>query len=290
MEVDSESQPALIIGGGRGGSAFIGLFTDEELLHVVGIVDTDPNAPAFKLAEKLNIPIFCNVEDALNACKPCTVFNLTHDESVSEMAAKSLDQGSVISGLQARLIWQMVTRLKDAGDELKKLAHYDVVTNLPNRTLFFERLRSGIAQAKRYDQKLAILFLDLDGFKSVNDTLGHAAGDALLTAVATRLLKVMREVDTVARFGGDEFVFILNDVKNRENIALVTNKILSSISEPFIIGSEVCALGGSIGISIFPDNHVDADSLVSQADTAMYAVKSSGKSNYRFFEKSMSPM
>ena len=288
MKIENESQRVLIIGGGRGGSAFIELFANETLCHVVGLVDTDPNAPAFKLAEKLNIPVFCNVEDTINACKPCSVFNLTQDESVSELAAKMIGVSSVIGGLEAKLIWQMVTRLKDAGDELKKLAHYDAVTNLPNRVLFFERLKNGIAQAKRYDQKLAVLFLDLDGFKSVNDKLGHTAGDTLLKEVATRLLKVVREVDTVARFGGDEFAFVLNNVKNKENIALVANKILTSLSDPFIINSEICVISGSIGVSIFPDNHVDTDSLVNQADKAMYAVKNSGKNNYHIFEKSMS--
>jgi diguanylate cyclase (GGDEF)-like protein/PAS domain S-box-containing protein len=415
--VNPESQPVLIFGGGRGGSAFVELFTDEELFHVVGIVDRDPNAPAFKLAEKLNIPTFGNAIDALNACQPCTVFNLTRDESVSELAVEIIGPSCVIGGLEAKLIWQMVTQLKDTRDELKKsqiltqsiisnamegiilidtrgiiksfnpaaelmfgytqeevtgknismlmpepvksahdgylhrymttreprvigierevialrkdgrtfpmslssnemtsedecyfvgivsdiserknneevikkMAHYDAVTNLPNRTLFFDRLQNSLAQAKRYKQKLAILFLDLDGFKSVNDTLGHIAGDALLKEVATRLLKAIREVDTVARFGGDEFALFLNDVKNKKNTALVAKKILAGLSEPFIINGEKCNIGGSIGISIFPDDHVDIDSLIKQADTAMYAVKNSGKNNYHFFEKNMEP-
>jgi len=282
-----ESQPALIIGGGRGGLAFIEWFVGEKLFHVAGIADRDPNAMAFNLAEKLNIPIFSNAEDAVNTCKPCTVFNLTHDESVSDMAASIVGASSVIGGLEAKLIWEMVTQLKEAHNEVKKLAHYDPVTNLPNRRLFFDRLEQSIAYAKRYDQKLAVLFLDLDGFKRVNDTLGHLAGDRLLSEVAARILGVMREVDTVARFGGDEFTFFLNNVKNRENAALVADKILAGLSKPFTINGEICRIGGSIGISIFPDDHVDIETLTKQADTAMYAVKHSGKNSYRFFEKSM---
>jgi len=285
--VSMESQPALIIGGGRGGLAFMEWFVGEKLFHVAGIADRDPNAMAFKLAAKLNIPIFYSAEDALNTCKPCTVFNLTHDESVSDMAASIVGASGVIGGLEAKLIWQMVTQLKDVHDEVKKLAYYDSVTSLPNRILFFDRLEKSIAYAKRYDQKLAVLFLDLDGFKSVNDTLGHLAGDKLLKEVAARLLKAMRAVDTVARFGGDEFTCFLNNVKNRKNVALVANKILTGLSEPFMINGEVCQVGGSIGISIFPDDHVDIDALTKQADVAMYAVKHSGKNSYRFFEKSM---
>jgi len=260
---------------------------DEKLFHVVGIVDRDPDARAFKLAAELNIPVFYNAKDAINAFKPCTVFNLTHDEAVSEMAASFVGASAVIGGLEATLIWQMVTQLKDAHDEVKKLAYYDSVTKLPNRILFFDRLEKNISNAKRYDQKLAILFLDLDGFKSVNDTLGHLAGDRVLKEVAVRTLKVIREVDTVARFGGDEFTFFLNNVKNRENVALVADKILKSLSEPFMINGELCQVSGSIGISIFPDDHVDIAVLTKQADTAMYAVKSSGKNSFRFFEKSM---
>ena len=183
----------------------------------------------------------------------------------------------------------MVTQLKDTRDELQKMVHFDVVTGLPNRTLFFDRFKNALAQAKRHDQKLAILFLDLDGFKSVNDTFGHVAGDTVLKEVATRLPKAIREVDAVARFGGDEFVLLLNNVKNEKNTALVADKIMAALSEPFIIDGETCKIGASIGISIFPDDDVDMDSLISQADTAMYTAKNGGKNNYRFFEESMRP-
>ena len=286
---DSESQPVLILGGGRGSLAFVELFKDEKLFHIVGIADQNPKASAFKLAKKLNIPTFTNIEDASNACKPCTVFNLTSDESVSDMASKIVGSNSVIGGLEATLIWQMVTQLKDTRDELQKMVHFDVVTGLPNRTLFFDRFKNALAQAKRHDQKLAILFLDLDGFKSVNDTFGHVAGDTVLKEVATRLPKAIREVDAVARFGGDEFVLLLNNVKNEKNTALVADKIMAALSEPFIIDGETCKIGASIGISIFPDDDVDMDSLISQADTAMYTAKNGGKNNYRFFEESMRP-
>jgi len=284
---NQESQPALIIGAGRGGLAFIEWFVNEKLFHVAGIVDKDPDAIAFKLAAKLDIPIFYNTEEALNTCSPCTVFNLTHNEAVSDVAARFVGASSVIGGLEAKLIWEMVTQLKQAHDEVKKLAHYDSVTKLPNRRLFFDRLEKSISQAKRYDQKLAVLFLDLDGFKRVNDTLGHNAGDKLLKKVADRMLKIVREADTVARFGGDEFTLCLNDVKNRENVALIADKLLKGLSESFMINGEACLIGGSIGISIFPDDHVDINGLIKEADVAMYAVKRAGKNSYCFFDKSM---
>jgi len=288
MEMENqESQPALIIGAGRGGLAFIEWFVNEKLFQVVGIVDRDPNAIAFKVAAKLDIPVSYNTEEALKICSPCTVFNLTHDEAVSDVAASFVGASSVIGGLEARLIWEMVTQLKQAHDEVKKLAHYDSVTKLPNRRLFFDRLEKSISQAKRYKHKLAVLFLDLDGFKSVNDALGHTAGDKLLKKAGARMLKMIRATDTVARFGGDEFTFCLNDVKNRENVALVADKILTGLSKPFMINGETCQIGGSIGISIFPDDHVEIETLTKQADAAMYAVKRSGKNSYRFFDKNM---
>ncbi|MFQ5344860.1 MAG: diguanylate cyclase domain-containing protein [Mariprofundus sp.] len=284
---NSGPQPALIIGAGRGGLAFMEWFANEELFRLVGVADNNPNAQAFELARELNVPIFHNAEDALDACKPCTVFNLTHNEGISDLAADAVGASSVIGGLEARLIWEMVTQLKEAHDKVKKLAHYDFVTKLPNRILFFDHLDKSISHAKRYQQKLAVLFLDLDGFKSVNDTLGHLAGDSLLGQVADRIRKTVREEDTVARFGGDEFTLFLNDVKGRDNVALVASKILTVLAEPFLINGEKCQIGGSIGISIFPDDHLVMETLTRQADAAMYTVKQAGKNGYRFYEKSM---
>ena len=413
--ISSKSQPVLILGGGRGGLAFIELFQSEELFHVIGVADKAPDAPAFNTAKRLGISIFNDVEEALNRCKPCTVFNLTHDETISEMATSIVGPSSVIGGLEATLIWKMVTQLKEARDKLEKshaftesiithamegiilintrgiiksfnpaaefmfgysqedvvgknismlmpapdsdahdgylkhymetkearvigverevaalrrdgktfymslavnemvsgeerffigivrdiserkkseaaikqLAHFDAVTGLPNRSLFFDRLKQALAQAKRQKKRLAVLFLDLDGFKAVNDSLGHDVGDRLLKEVAKRLLKTIREMDTVARFGGDEFAFVVDDIENSEGASIVAKKILTALAKPFLVSGHRCEIGGSIGISLFPENSTSVATLIRQADIAMYVVKRNNKNNYRFFMEEM---
>lgn len=170
-----------------------------------------------------------------------------------------------------------------AAQKIAKLAHFDTNTGLPNRTLFYDRLDQAIARAKRYQQKFAALFLDLDGFKQVNDAFGHHVGDSLLKVVAERLTENEREMDTVARVGGDEFVFILNNINQTDNVIVVANKILAALSLPFIVQGNTCMIGCSIGIAIFPDDSDNPESLVKMADNAMYLAKKSGKNNYRFF-------
>lgn len=176
-----------------------------------------------------------------------------------------------------------ITKRKLAEEKIVYLAHFDALTNLPNRTLFYDRLEQAIAQAQRYKQKLAILFLDLDGFKQVNDNFGHHIGDGLLKAVAERLNENARHMDTVARVGGDEFVFILNDVGHADNAATVAKKVVESLARPFAIQETICSIGGSIGISIFPDDTDSMETLVKQADDAMYLAKNKGKNNHQFF-------
>jgi len=176
-----------------------------------------------------------------------------------------------------------ITMRKRAEDKIWQLAHSDVLTGLPNRSLFYDRLKQSIAQAKRYNKKIALLFLDLDDFKQVNDKFGHDTGDGLLMEVAERLRQDIRGEDTVARTGGDEFIFILNDISHAENAAFVANKIISSLNEPFVINGNTCLIGSSIGISIFPDDSDDIGTLVTQSDDAMYKAKERGKNNYQFF-------
>jgi len=181
-----------------------------------------------------------------------------------------------------------ISERKRNEEAITKLAHFDANTGLPNRTLFFDRFQCAIAQARRSGQQLAVMFLDLDGFKAVNDTLGHVAGDALLTEVAARLLKSIRAVDTVARFGGDEFAFVLNNATSEANIALVANRVITSLAEPFMLDGVSCQIGGSLGIAMFPQDHESMDTLINQADTAMYVAKKGGKNHYRFFTADMS--
>lgn len=175
-----------------------------------------------------------------------------------------------------------ITERKLAEQKIAHLAHYDYLTDLPNRALFLEGLEQSLALAKRNDFKVAVLFLDLDGFKKVNDTLGHDAGDLLLQGVSVRLKETIRASDTVARVGGDEFIFVLNEIGSDESAAIIASKIIAALSEPFELKGERCKIGGSIGIAIYPDASLDSEALIKQADDAMYLAKQSGKNTYRF--------
>ncbi len=176
-----------------------------------------------------------------------------------------------------------ITERKLLQEQLAHMAHFDALTGLPNRALFFDRTSQAVTLAKRENRRCGILFVDLDGFKNVNDTHGHEAGDQLLRLVAERLRSTLRASDTVARMGGDEFTVILATLKERGDAALVAEKILGRLSQPMAIGEAVCHIGASIGISIFPDDAEDAEKLLHGADSAMYEVKRSGKNNYCFF-------
>jgi diguanylate cyclase (GGDEF)-like protein/PAS domain S-box-containing protein len=181
-----------------------------------------------------------------------------------------------------------ITERKQTEEKIAHLAHYDYLTDLPNRALLLEGLERSIALAKRKNYKVAVLFLDLDGFKKVNDTLGHDAGDALLRGVSKRLTASIRESDLVARVGGDEFIFVLNEIGSDENAALAANKIITALSAPFELKGQQCHIGGSIGISIFPDASQDPNALVKLADDAMYLAKQSGKNTHRFYRDVLS--
>ena len=176
-----------------------------------------------------------------------------------------------------------ITERKHLQEQLAQMAHFDSLTGLPNRALFFDRTSQAITLAKRENRRCSVLFIDLDGFKDVNDTYGHETGDQLLCHVAERIKSILRASDTVARMGGDEFTVILASLKQRNDAARVAEKILTQLSQPFAIGTAICHIGASIGISIFPDDAEDAEKLLHGADTAMYAVKRSGKNNYCFF-------
>jgi diguanylate cyclase (GGDEF)-like protein/PAS domain S-box-containing protein len=408
--------PVLILGAGRGGSALLEMFMEDDLAEVVGICDLDPSAPGLKLAQQYRIPIFSDAGAALQACKvhqDCIVYNLTHNDAIAEEIANTFGNRNVTSGVAAKLIWQMVTNLKrikgeleasqaqlkaiishamdgiittnEAGEiqgfnpaaeqifgysqqellgqnvnvlvpeldqgendehlrrylssgrgrtvgvrgrevtalrkngerfpmelsasamelngrhyyigivrdvterklaeqKIAHLAHHDYLTNLPNRALFLDRLDQALALAKRGDYKLAVLFLDLDGFKAVNDTLGHDAGDLLLQCVAQRLKPLVRDSDTVARIGGDEFTFVLHDIGSGDAAIAVAQKVLAALAEPFAIARKSCRIGGSIGIAIFPDDSTDPEVLLRMADEAMYAAKQSGKNTFSVYQ------
>ena len=180
-----------------------------------------------------------------------------------------------------------VTEKKQANDHLAYLAYHDVLTGLPNRALFRDRVGLAVIQAKRSGMKVAAMFIDLDRFKLANDTFGHQKGDELLKEVARRLNDSLRETDTLARIGGDEFTVLLPGLRAREDAALVAGKLVADMAHPFqLAGSEVF-LTASIGISIYPDDGESIDTLLRHADIAMYYVKSHGKNGFGFFSRTM---
>lgn len=168
-------------------------------------------------------------------------------------------------------------------ERLDFLANHDSLTGLPNRNLFTDRLRQALARAARRGGSFALLCLDLDQFKALNDRHGHAAGDDLLRTVALRLTQCVREEDTVARLGGDEFALILADIARREDVQKVLDKILAAVREEVAVEAHGVSISASIGVSVFPDDGDDACSLVARADRAMYHVKAAGGDGYRFF-------
>lgn len=176
-----------------------------------------------------------------------------------------------------------VTVRKLLEQRLDRMAHYDELTGLPNRTLFFDRLAHTLAQAKRNGNLFALLFIDLDGFKNINDTLGHEAGDSLLREVAKRLEQCVRESDTVARMGGDEFTIILSAIAQSEDAGQVAEKVIAALAVPIFPGTLRCEIGASIGISLYPADGIDRETLLTHADSAMYRVKEQGKNAYCYY-------
>lgn len=410
----------MILGGGSGGSALLGMFIEDKLIEVLGIADRDINAPGVSLAKSYGIPTYRDNCEALLACKShpeCIIYNLTNDDSVAAQVQNILGDKRVATGVEARLFWQMVTNLKQLKNDLERsqnhfqavihnvldgivtvseagiirgfnpaaerifgysqhevigksvkmflpdgdqtenlayvnhflntadrrnaaikaveitgrhksggefpmelslsamvlngqrfftaivrditerklaeqrlshLAHHDYLTNLPNRVLFLDRLEYSMSLAKRGDYQLAIFFLDLDGFKAVNDTHGHEVGDALLKVVAERFHATVRPSDTVARMGGDEFTFLLNNIGSKQNAAAMASKILHALTESFVLGDIQCSIGGSIGVSFFDGGDIDPEALLKQADKAMYLAKQAGKNTFRFMEPASS--
>jgi diguanylate cyclase (GGDEF)-like protein/PAS domain S-box-containing protein len=410
-------QPVLIIGAGRGGSALLAMFMEDNLASVVAIADTTPAAPGFELASKYGISTYTDTVAALQACKAysdCIIYNLSHDESVAEEAYKVFGDHRVTGGGEVKLFWQMVTNLQKIKDALEKsqdelqaiihnvmdgiitidesgliqgfnpaaerifgyaapevmgqnlkllmpepdhsahdgylhryvhsnekrvlgmrgrevvavrkggetfpmelsasemmlggqryfigivrditerkeaeariahLAHFDYLTNLPNRASFLNILDHSAGLAKRNKQMLAVLFIDLDGFKQINDTLGHEAGDLLLKGVSERFVQTLRESDTVARLGGDEFVMLLENIESARNAVLVAEKLVHALAAPFDLNGQPGKVGASIGIALFPEDAGDAKTLVMRADEAMYRAKHGGKNIWKLYSE-----
>jgi len=195
------------------------------------------------------------------------------------------DQDGAATG--AVVAFRDVSAARATSLEMSHRAQHDFLTDLPNRMLFNDRLKQAISLAVRQDKQLAVMFVDLDHFKKINDSLGHGVGDKLLQSVAGRLVTCVRRTDTVCRMGGDEFVVLLSQVENGEDAAVSARKILRALALPHIIDNKSLDVNVSIGVSTYPSDGPDAESLMNKADTAMYEAKQHGRNNYQFFRRDM---
>lgn len=182
------------------------------------------------------------------------------------------------------VIFRDISARKEAEDKIKYLAENCPLTQLPNRRLFFDRLGCSLKLAKRNDLQLAVMFIDLDKFKQVNDTYGHVVGDQILIACAERLKKAVRESDTVARIGGDEFVILLPEITDHNAIGCVADKIIFEMNRPFKYEKSELAISCSIGIAIYPLHGLDKQTLINSADSAMYEVKNSTRNDWNLHD------
>jgi predicted signal transduction protein with EAL and GGDEF domain/DNA-binding response OmpR family regulator len=198
-----------------------------------------------------------------------------------------------------------ITARKDAEEQIRRLAYYDPLTGLPNRMLFGETLNKAVAQADRHQRRLAVMFVDLDNFKRVNDTLGHRAGDELLRLASARLASTLRSHDTlarhgppsseaqaaqhssIARLGGDEFIVLLTDVLSIDDVAGVARRLVDALREPVTVQGTEVFVGGSVGVAMYPEDGTDTDTLLMNADTAMYRAKAAGRGGYQLYDRSM---
>jgi len=198
-----------------------------------------------------------------------------------EISLTAIDGGGMVC------VVRDITERTYAEEQIKHLAYHDALTTLPNRLLFKDRVTVSISHAQRHNTRVAVLFLDLDRFKVINDSLGHSIGDQLLQSVAARVQSCVRDSDTVARLGGDEFTLLLPDLVHAEDAAVVAQKILEAVRYPFHIEGREFYITTSIGISVFPEDGPDAETLIKSADTSMYQAKEQGRDNYQLFNASV---
>lgn len=256
----------------------------------------------FSRAEVIGRPFLEILNAASNAERPFSLDDFFRPEAIRDLPAllRNRDGSEIdvlLSAIPARsgpgraahslIVTIDLSARNQAEREIHQLAYYDTLTGLPNRALFNDRLRRAVAQGLREGTQVGLLFLDLDQFKAINDTLGHSVGDLLLQTVAQRLQSCVRDEDTVARLGGDEFVITLSHLPSERSPALLADRILSLLSQPVKLGDREFFSHASIGIAIFPGDGHDTDTLLRNADTAMYAAKEGGRNTYRYFSNEM---
>jgi diguanylate cyclase (GGDEF)-like protein/PAS domain S-box-containing protein len=200
-------------------------------------------------------------------------------------AAPLRDSAGKVYGAVAAFI--DITARRNMEEQIRRMAHFDSLTSLPNRILLMDRLEQALAVSQRNQSKTAVIFMDLDRFKEINDNLGHHVGDMLLQQVAERIRTSLREVDTVSRLGGDEFVMVLPELRHSDDAALIAQKLLRSIASEYFVAGEKIHITPSLGISIHPDHGSDAGMLIRIADKAMYHAKQAGRNTFRFYDPAM---
>ena len=204
-----------------------------------------------------------------------------HEVFIEDSVAPIHDREGTVTG--AVIVFRDVSAARAQSEQMAHLAEHDSLTGLPNRLLFCDRVGQAISLARRHGGQVAVLFVDLDGFKQINDSMGHAAGDKLLQSVAKRLLACVRDPDTVSRYGGDEFAVLLQDVHRPEDAAATARRVLSALDEAHLIDGQQVHVTASIGVSVFPDDGLDAETLIKNADTAMYRAKKNGCQGCEFY-------
>jgi len=247
-----------------------------EVLHIVNSGTRAPVPSPLLLAMKENKPFRLTPD--------CVLIRRDGSESgIEDSAAPIHDRNGQVTG--AVMVFHDVTQTRALALRTSYLAQHDALSGLANRALVNDRLSHAITSAERHRSKLAVLFVDVDRFKQINDSVGHSVGDRLLQAVAQRLLACVRNSDTVGRLGGDEFVVVLSEVARSDDAAISADKLLAALSRPYSIDEHDVHITASIGIATYPDDALDAETLLKNADVAMYQAKDSGRNQHRFYEK-----
>jgi len=251
------------------------------LEDVLRIIDGDSREPALN---PLAMAILHNKSVGLSA--NCVLIRRDgYESAIEDTAAPIHDARGQVTG--AVIVFHDVSVARAMSLRMSYLAQHDFLTELPNRLLLNDRLTQAIASAQRHRKSLAVLFLDVDHFKQINDSLGHGIADQVLQSIAQRLVACVRHSDTVSRHGGDEFVVLLSEVTRAEDAALTANKILAAVSRPHRIDDQDVDITVSVGIGVYPDDGADAETLLKNADIALFQAKAQGRSNHQFFEPDM---
>jgi diguanylate cyclase (GGDEF)-like protein/PAS domain S-box-containing protein len=249
--------------------------------EVFKIIDGESRQPA---QNPMNLAIAKN--ETLGLSANCILVRRDgYESAIEDSAAPIHDRDGQCTG--AVIVFHDVSKAREMALQMTHTAHHDFLTSLPNRLLLNDRITHAIASVGRNSRKLAVLFLDLDHFKHINDSLGHSVGDQLLQSVSERLMDCVRCSDTVSRQGGDEFVVLVSDLKRPEDAIHTLTRMFIMLSRPYSIGPNELHISASIGVSVYPDDGLDAETLIKNADTAMYQAKENGRQSYQFFKASM---